>query len=222
MRQRHKAPADVEIFNQHLPDDFAELLGRLYVEGQRHRIHNDYFNCVLAVAHDAGWTLVALAEPLGVTRERIRQRIRDASTVIDPGLPPLPSIPDPPRRVPPLPKPEVSAGMAAWLRDMYRIAVTVNGATPLSDPRRGVSLALSAVIADLIDRCGVPGADVARALGVKPATVWFRLRRHGYRHSAPSQPSYRGECVWQHKVTADSRSPGERYEAWLREKRVRL
>jgi hypothetical protein len=219
---RRVFPDEVNVHSQHVPDDFADLLIELYLKGRRTG-QLDLLDCVLTEANRKGWTLTALAEPLGLTRERIRQRVARSTAGFGPHE--LPAIPDPPRRPPPPPpRPRPSEGMADWLRDMYATARTVNGATRLDDPRRGVGEAFSAVLADLIDRVGYSGADVARAANIKTQTMWFRLRRHGYRHNAPSQKPYRRMVipVIARKVMVDPPPPGERYQAWLQEQRVSM
>jgi len=217
---RRVFPDEVSPYGQHVPDDFADLLIELYLKGRR-KGQLDLLDCVLTEANRKGWTLTALAEPLDLTRERIRQRVARSTGGF--ASHELPSIPEPPRRpLPPPPRPRPSEGMAAWLQDMYATARTVNGATQLDDPRRGVGEAFSAVLADLIDRVGYSGADVARAADIKTQTMWFRLRRHGYRHNAPSQQPYRRMVIPRlaGKVVVEPPPPGERYRQWVEQQKV--
>jgi len=214
-------PGQIRIVNQRIPTDFADLLVGLYVTGRLRKDPNyALLNATLAEANRKGWTSTSLAEPLGVTRERVRQRVTATGTNPLP-VDDLPDIPDPPRFAEPPPgpvQPDITDGMAAWLRHMSDTARTVNGITPLDDPARGVSEAYTAVLADLYDR-GVPARRLADAVGVTKGAIVFRLRRHGYRHSAPSQPVYRrilGGFPRRQPAT-DALSPGERYEQWLKQ-----
>lgn len=225
MARPKSVPGGVEVVHQHVSDTFANTLVSLYLKGQRRdRPGHALFMATLSAAHRKGWTLTALAEPLCLSRERVRQRLRDYDP---PDEPPagLPEIPEPPRR-PLLPSPPrdprltrkqpISDGMAAWLRDMYRTAKLMRGSIRLDDPRRGVSEAFTAVLADLQDQ-GVSAGTIAKAIGCRPQTIYFRLRRHGYRHNAPSQLPYR-RLVTPNVAKSKRRTelaPGERYESWL-------
>lgn len=208
-------PGTVKVEGQHVPDDFAGVLVDLYLNG-RTKTKPGYalLNQVLADAHRDGWTLIALAEPLCLTRERVRQRIAAADDTTPPEE--LPPIPDPPRWAEPERRvvPDISDGMVAWLRHMSDIARTVNGCTPLDSPSRGVSECFTAVLADLYDR-GVYASRLGQAAGVTRGAIHFRLRRHGYRRNAPSQPSYRRMMGGFPRRAVEVAPPGVRYQRWL-------
>jgi hypothetical protein len=117
------------------------------------------------------------------------------------------------------PDTELSGGMRAWLNDMYQRARKVRGGTPLDHPDRIISETLSAVLADLKYRCRVPASRLADAMGCEEGTVWMRLSRHGYRTLAPSQQPYRRMVA--RRLARPDPSPGERYEAWVRDQETR-
>lgn len=96
------------------------------------------------------------------------------------------------------PEPHASVGaitpeVADELRAMHAIARTVNGNTPLDDPRRKTNLEFTAALQSLVEQ-GVTVYRLAKVLGVGHASVYARLARHGYREPSPSQAhlSYRG------------------------------
>lgn len=68
---------------------------------------------------------------------------------------------------------------------MYEVARTVNGTTPLDDPKRQLSLDFTAALQALVEQ-GVTVYRIAKVLGVRHSTVYARLARHGYRQPAPS------------------------------------
>jgi hypothetical protein len=59
-----------QIVGQQVPEDFAQTLRDVRRDQPKRLSH------LLRVANEAGWTLTALAEPLGVTREAVRIRIK--------------------------------------------------------------------------------------------------------------------------------------------------
>lgn len=83
--------AAIQFFGQQLPVDFAQTL-REVRSGQPERLSR-----LLRDANDAGWTLTALAEPLGVTREAVRLRIKRADHPRHLAAPNV-EIPSPPTR----------------------------------------------------------------------------------------------------------------------------
>lgn len=87
----------------------------------------------------------------------------------------------------------ITPEVADELRAMHKIARTVNGNTPLDDPRRKTSIEFTAALQSLIEQ-GVTVYRLAKVLGVRHGTVYNRLARHGYRKPAPSQAhlAYRG------------------------------
>ncbi|MER5715768.1 hypothetical protein [Streptomyces sp. NPDC002132] len=82
---------------------------------------------------------------------------------------------------------------AAELRAMHAIARTVNGATPLDDPRRQTSVEYAAALQAFVEQ-GVTPYRLAKVIGVWPGAIRQRLARHGYRAPMPSaiHKQYRG------------------------------
>jgi hypothetical protein len=87
----------------------------------------------------------------------------------------------------------ITPEVAKELRAMHAIARTVNGNTPLDDPKRQTNLEFTAALQSLIEQ-GVTVYRLAKVLGVGHASVYARLARHGYRAPSPSQTNrdYRG------------------------------
>ena len=164
-----------------LPDDFAQTIWHM------HHHKDPRLNTVLALAHHSGWTLRALGDATGITREGIYRRTTNAYH-----YPPdqLPDIPEPPQPVvhwkqPPPPKPAIPDGVADRLRELQQLATGVNGYTPLNSPARQASVELAALIHDLAGQ-GIPKTRIAEIIGVTPSAVSVRLSRHGYRPRPPS------------------------------------
>lgn len=136
---------------------------------------------------DAGWTLQAIAAPLNITRERVRQRIAEAARDLDLIVPAPPAKPwrRPVRRYHLWPAEQREAVA------LYEIARTVNGGTAEDDPARAASQRLSELFAELICR-GVTAPAIAEAVGCSVVTVNMRLARHGYRKTPPSVAAYAG------------------------------
>lgn len=170
--------AEIAIINQQVPDAFADVLRNLAVTDP------DRLDSLLLAARTNGWTLTALAAPLGCTREWVRQRVLRAEPAVG-----LPDIPPPPRKVNPMPKPqrrlELKPELVEELREMHAIARTVNGGMSADHPARRVSEQLTAQLAAYVEQ-GVTAYYLAQVLGANPNTIKFRLARHGYRKPPPS------------------------------------
>ncbi|WP_328846147.1 hypothetical protein [Streptomyces sp. NBC_00258] len=87
----------------------------------------------------------------------------------------------------------ITPEVADELRAMHAIARTVNGNTPLDDPKRQTSIEFTAALQSLIEQ-GVTVYRLAKVLGVGHQAVYGRLARHGYRAPSPSlaDRQYRG------------------------------
>ncbi|MFG3170604.1 hypothetical protein [Streptomyces sp. NPDC048200] len=104
----------------------------------------------------------------------------------------------------------VTAEVADELRAMYAIAKTVNGFTPLDDPRRQTSREFTEALAVLVEQ-GVTVYRLAKVLGVRHSTVYARLARHGYRAPSPSvaHTVYRGTTVNDVRRAKKNEGPSE-------------
>lgn len=100
----------------------------------------------------------------------------------------------------------ITPEVADELRAMQEIARTVNGNTPLDDPRRTTSLEFSAALQSLIEQ-GVTVYRLAKVLGVRHGTVYARLARHGYRTPSPSQVGKRYRGTTRHESNRYRETP---------------
>jgi hypothetical protein len=171
----------INVVHQVVPDDFAETLRFL-----RHT-RDPRLAMTLRLAAREGWTFVALAQPLGLTRERVRQLANGATghaDGIDVPAPPQRPAPQPPGPPPP-PSPALGEEEVAHLRRMWKMARKVNGATPADHPLRVLSRQFSAELAAAHSR-GVSVYRIAKQLGVSHSAIRYRLGRHGYMPLPPS------------------------------------
>lgn len=172
--------SDIRKIHQKLPADFADLLLRVADEEGRDRLDS-----LLANANTNGWTLTALAEPFGWTREWVRLRVQRARPAAG-----LPSVPLPPKHPTPTPTPDrrlrLRDEQIAELREMAAIAGTVNGALEPEHSARRVGEHFTAQLAAYVGQ-GVTIAYLAQVLGVTHGAIASRLARHGYRDPHPSQ-----------------------------------
>lgn len=96
----------------------------------------------------------------------------------------------------------ITPEVAEELRAMYAIAKTVNGATPVDDPKRQTSREFTEALFVLVEQ-GVTVYRLAKVLGVRHSTVYARLARYGYRKPSPSveHKAYRGTTIWDARRT---------------------
>lgn len=144
---------------------------------------------VLAAAgRKAGWPVRALAEPTGVSAERLRQIIRDRAA----GKP-LPRSPKFPKYSPPRAKKErpkkiqrshLTEEERAELEELAILARQNTGSRPLNSPYRRASERFSALIIKYHKR-GVIWGEMAEATGHKISGLRMRAARHGYGSGAP-------------------------------------
>ena len=181
-----------------LSSDTIDWLRAAY--GMRTR---DNFMSLLTLVHalrTAGWTLAAIAAPLDVSREIVRQWQVKAAEV--PDLPKV-TVETPPKK--PKPKAEIESIEAAErrkARDALEIEVLernlprLRELQPHAEALRGpsefnpVGAAASAEYTRLIDetlKAGVRSRVLASELGVQVITLHARLRRSGLRKTAPSE-----------------------------------
>lgn len=170
-----------------VPDDFADTLRALHASDPQR------LPSVLLAARAEGWTLKALAAPLGMSGEWVRLQ----ALVGDPhanmqGIPPLPCRPvveRPPAKVQKFVDPTV----AARLLEMYEIAKTVTGGTPVDDPKRAVTVEFTTQLQALVDD-GVTVYRIAKTLGITHSAIYQRLARHGHRKlsATTSLSGYKG------------------------------
>ncbi|MFJ3037774.1 hypothetical protein [Streptomyces tendae] len=172
---------------QQVPADFATELRELRATRDRR------YAVTLVVAKANGWTYQALADAVGVSRQAVEQAAAKAGADFSGRLP---AIPLPPLRPEPEPKAParrrllINDELANRLREMQRVAATVNGATPADAPQRRTTEEFTALLNSLTEQ-GVSVYHIAQTLGVHTNAVFARLARHGYRKPPPSQASVR-------------------------------
>jgi len=158
----------------------------------------------------AGWTLAAIAEPLGVTREAVRLWEQKYEELVLPSV----TVEVPAYGVP---KAVVEAEEAAARKsarerreaevlrqNLPRLlalqddAQNLRGPTARNPGRADASREYTALIDETV-RAGVRARVLADALGVKMITVNARLRRSGLRQTAPSEkvPNWAKTPEWQ-------------------------
>jgi hypothetical protein len=158
---------------------------------------------LFAIIHslrESGWTLNAIALPLGVTRETVRLWAKAAEATD--GLPAL-DLPAPP--TPPPTKSQVDAKRVSTKRalatardnrildkvlpellSLQEQAQGLRGPSELDPATAAASKRYTELLAEARS-AGISPTVLARALGIKPVTIAARLRRHGYRPKAPSE-----------------------------------
>lgn len=202
---------DIQTRNQVVPEDFRHTLKGL-------RDSDDpRFPMVLSVARMNGWTLKALGDAVGVSREWIRILVADADPEVGGRIP---DVPLPPRKPTPPSKPprrvlRIKPEVAERLRAMAKTAAAVNGGTPADARERRVSEEFTAALYALTEQ-GVSVRHIAKTLGMTRSAIQSRLARHGYRKAPPSQEKVRylgqprngglprEECKRGHKLSGDN------------------
>lgn len=140
---------------------------------------NDY----VVALRNAGWTLQAISDAIGVTRERVRQIVSETTPTITFDEIPLPPI------VYEKPKPvyvEPSYETLSRLRELQPLAALVRGTSPAY---RAEGEEFSRLLNHARTVEGVTIYRLAKRLGVTPASIRFRLARYGY------LPSLSGESA---------------------------
>lgn len=164
-------------------------------------------DAILKSAYASGFTLQELGDIVGVTRERIRQRISKPVPVAF-----MKNYP-PPKRVQrretqarksrkkrkrilglrmsstALQVPASTLNELSRLRDL---TTTVRGWTPLDDPARLAIKPFGELLWKTVNDYEVPVSQLEKLMGVSTGTLRAWLRSHGYIKQAPSQRSYRG------------------------------
>lgn len=155
----------------------------------QHRARLDWYMWQL---HEAGFSLRSLGAAVGLTRQRIQQRLARAGPVDSTqALPDLPPPPEPPPAAVPTSRPAIPVETGRQLETLQELAKKLRGGMGPQHPSRVASEELSALLAELSDQ-GFWYRELATALGVTRQAVRSRLARHGYKTLPPSQKSFRG------------------------------
>lgn len=132
-----------------------------------------------------GWTLRAISEACGLTRERVRQLLEEpvhpaARRAVE--LLPVPELPLRAARPSAPPRPDVSPETLARLLELQPLAQQVrsNSKRYRLEAEEYTELLHRAMTVD-----GVTAYRLARRLGITHSAIRFRLMRYGYLPSAP-------------------------------------
>lgn len=162
-----------------LPQDVVEALKDL-----RDNKHREMFADYVELLREEGWTLASIADPLGLTRERVRQiansckSIELAQSFADARGWDIPRVPYlAPKYIRKTPVPlKPSEETIARLMALKPVASSVRWT---SDKGRAEAEEYVGLIAKEIER-GVSVYMVAKALGVTPLAIRSRLSRYGH------------------------------------------
>lgn len=163
-----------------LPEDFAAQLRALYVRGIS---PPPELRAAIAMAREKGWTLQAIAGPLGITREYVRQLAAKATDAL-PSFP-IPDTPPKPAQYQKKIWPTLTPQQARRLVTLSRRA-KVAGNMADDDPRVIASRDFAALVQHFLDE-GFRIGHLAETLGVTKGALHHRLSHHGYRKISPSQ-----------------------------------
>jgi hypothetical protein len=178
------------------PADFAAQLRAMHAPtgpGHRNMRPSIALRCTLVLARRKGWTLQALGDALGLTRERIRQIIAipfkpgqfTGSPIDIPAPPPRPLTKEEQRRAARKPTPRLTEQEKAQLRELYSRSRAAGKCSP-DHPAIVAGKQLAALMDGYLRR-GYRISDVAGALRITTPAVQLRLGRYGYRPLPPSQ-----------------------------------
>lgn len=181
--------ANVGSTQQSLPTETAGHLRALFNAARdagKYSHADDLFSAYIKLLRANGWTLAAVGEPLGWTREAVRLRESRAKFML--GTPPVPL---PPReRVihtpPKVRQLRVRPEVAEELRSLTERASLCRATKDPEHPNRRASIELTATLAALKEQ-GVTVAELARCCGRSHLAIRLRLARHGYCEVSPSQ-----------------------------------
>jgi hypothetical protein len=168
---------------------------------------------IAQAGRDAHWRWKTLAEPCGISAERLRQitgRYLDPSA--DVGK--IPAFPDFTARqaeargadLRPAPVPRGTLTEAEWreLRELAAVARTNTGTVPLNDRRRLASERFSELIIMLRGR-RVTWREMSNASGHTQVGLRMRAARYGHGSLPPSVAPYRGVSIHDPKSSGKSR-----------------
>ena len=133
-------------------------------------------NAYATALREAGWTLQSISEAAGLTRERVRQIVKEPQTADIGDL----SVPEPPRHERKAPRVyiEPDPGKLARMLELKPLAQQVR----LNSPQyRAEAEEYTRLIAESHLDDGVTLYRLAKRLGVTHGALRFRLARYGYK-----------------------------------------
>lgn len=178
-------------------------------------------DAILKSAYASGFTLQELGDIVGVTRERIRQRIaRPVPFALMKDYPPHERVRrktvqakrkrSKQKRILGLrlssPALQVPVETVTRLAELHSLVTTVRGWTPLDDPARQAVKPFGDLLYKTMVDYEIPQKHLEKLLGLKGATLTAWLRSHGYLKQMPSQTSYQGVVI-DHKRTGRPAGP---------------
>lgn len=155
---------------------------------------------LLLALNEAGWSLASLAAPFGVTREAIRiwlntgRAVTTERAIVD-GPPLTPTqVEDRARRADAKNRREdrkmreeaALFELLPQLKALQSDARALRGPSDSSPTFAAASAEYTRLLNEAINR-GVTATRLAKELEIQPVTIYARLRRGGYRHTAPSE-----------------------------------
>lgn len=180
-----------------LPAEAVETLHALRAATERGRRQGDLrpsqqLSWYMACLYTNGFTLEAIAAPLGITRQGVQARVKKAVNVGDVPAAPKPALPPPPPVLPPVRT--ITDEDQQQLRALQKVATQLRGNMGPLHPARRASEDLTETIARLVDQ-GFSYREIAQPMGITWPAVRARLKSHGYLKNSPSQKNYRGRRV---------------------------
>lgn len=180
---------------QVIPEPLRTEMRTAY-EGQRAGKHGwAPLHTLLLSARNAGWTLHALGDACGVTREAVRQWLLVAE--LNPGLP-LVEVPEPEHYVT-QDEERIARSQAAENRqqellskflprllELQHDAESLRGPSTSNPTKAAASAEYTRLLHEAME-AGARPSRLARELNIQIVTIYARLRRGGYRKTAPSE-----------------------------------
>lgn len=151
----------------------------------------DRLDSYIVSLRQAGWNLAAIGEPMGMTRERVRQRQARALGPLRGACVPAPPLPASKQPKPKKVYPQIPQAVLSEMRRLRPLAESVRGWTPADAPERASSVRYAEMMAEQY-LAGVSIYMIAKQLGVTHLAVRARLARHGYMNAVKGlpQPDY--------------------------------
>jgi plasmid maintenance system antidote protein VapI len=176
--------------NLSLPQEVQELLKTL---------DRDELISYCRVLKEVGWTLESMAQPINLSRERVRQYVKQYPHVSkDVSHLPVPQLPivevvrevHEPKVVP--------QELADRLKELQQKAYWVRGK---ANTHRKEAEEYTELLYDVIENQGYSYYQVAKAIGVTHGAIAFRLVRYGYKTTNGKSRAYRQLT---HRVTEEN------------------
>lgn len=156
---------------------------------------------VARAGRKAGWSLPILAQPCGVTSERLRQVIEaNPKKPRRRNMPPIPEFPKYEKPVAPKPKPKTTRGHLtarerSTLKELADLARHNTGSRPLNSKYRKASERFSRMVIKLHSERNVTWRELSEATDLTIGALRMRAARHGLGSVPPSIKPYMGVVI---------------------------